>query len=288
MIFSGRPNKLSILVISCCLWVSAGAQSPAETLDFAHRQYEAGQFEQALRAYQRVLFFHDLASFPRAELYHQIARCHYAMEDYPEAVQYYELAFSAYTVDSLKREMIFLKSHALLKQRKFQFALLELLSLPKELPVHADLRRHFYLSTAYYGTDNFEQCRFHLQFLIRDSTDRQQLDRLIKKAEKTGRINPKVARTLSIIVPGMGQFYAGAVKEGFNSLLLTSSFLVLTLTTAATYTVFDALVAVFPWYLRYYQGGIKNAEDLARERSAIKKSKVFDSLMDLLLRPDRG
>ena len=72
------------------------------------------------------------------------------------------------------------------------------------------------------------------------------------------------------------------IKEGINSFLLTGSFVLLLISTAVTYTPLDAFIAVFPWYLRYYIGGIQNVEEIIKFRKKEKKSKIYLEIVNMV------
>ena len=75
---------------------------------------------------------------------------------------------------------------------------------------------------------------------------------------------------LSMIFPGAGQFYAGDLKNGFNSLILNAGLLTWFVSYAFTYSTIDAAFTIGPWFYRYYLGGFQRAGKMV----TIKKGKT--------------
>ena len=113
-----------------------------------------------------------------------------------------------------------------------------------------------------------------------DSLSRKNLHALFNENEKLKHKNPKAAKVLSMIIPGAGQLYAGDVKNGLNSLLLTGGFFLLFINTSIAYTFVDALVAVGPWYYRYYLGGYQRAETITINRVEMKRARIYRKMLD--------
>jgi TM2 domain-containing membrane protein YozV len=86
---------------------------------------------------------------------------------------------------------------------------------------------------------------------------------------------PGLAKLFSIFIPGAGQFYAGDIKNGFNSLLLTGGFLALGIYSLLFFTPFDAIVTVAPWFQRYFMGGYKRAALIAADRLNEKQNRIY-------------
>ena len=90
--------------------------------------------------------------------------------------------------------------------------------------------------------------------------------------------NPKTALVLSIIFPGAGQIYAGDVKDGINSLLLTSFIAVVAVYVAFEYQPLDA-ISIVPWFMRFYQGGIFNAKKIAETNRQFNRNQIFNNIL---------
>jgi hypothetical protein len=84
---------------------------------------------------------------------------------------------------------------------------------------------------------------------------------------------------MSIFLPGLGQFYAGDIKNGLNSLLLTGGFFTIGFIVAINYSLVDAMVAVVPWIQRYYVGGYNRAAGIAENKKKSKQDKVYQAIL---------
>ncbi len=97
----------------------------------------------------------------------------------------------------------------------------------------------------------------------------------MRQAERVAKKNPKTARVLSMILPGAGQFYAGDIKNGLNSLLLNALLGFWFVTTGLAYTFVDAAATVTPWLFRYYGGGIRRAGEIVEKKEGRAASEDF-------------
>lgn len=84
-----------------------------------------------------------------------------------------------------------------------------------------------------------------------------------------------------MIIPGMGQFYAGDIKNGINSLLITSAFMYLMVNTSIQYSVFEA-TSVLPWFSRYYVGGFNRAQTITINRVEDRQYQIYLQIMKIV------
>jgi len=91
---------------------------------------------------------------------------------------------------------------------------------------------------------------------------------------------PKVAGVLSIVIPGSGQLYAGDYKNAVNSFLLVAVFAAIGTDMFIRYAWYDSLISVFPWFLRYYTGGYKNAMKIAEQKRTEKRNKRLNKIIE--------
>ncbi len=264
-------------------WISAATFLPAQTLEetllFAREQQAAGNAVLALKTYQRVLFFdHDQH---RDECQRQLAVLHAELGDFEKSAFYCDLLYQSATTDSLRYEALFSKTGMLMLQNKYRKALLELFSLPQDLPDPWMVRKRLYLGAAHFGIREFELAKADLLPLLAedDQVGRAKFDQLIAQAERASRKSPKTARILSTILPGAGQFYAGDYKNGINSLLLNALLLYWFVDTGLSFTFVDAAFAVTPWLFRYYGGGVRKAGEMVEKKKEERLRKIFQEVL---------
>jgi TM2 domain-containing membrane protein YozV len=163
-------------------------------------------------------------------------------------------------------------------------ALLELLSLPKTLPEPWKSRKHLYLGAAHFSIREFELARQDLLPLFGpdDSAQKAEFEKLFRQAERVARKSPKTARLLSMFLPGAGQFYAGDIKNGLNSLLLNGLLGYWFVATGINYSFIDAGATVTPWLFRYYGGGIRRAGEILETKKEERLKKTFQKVLQTI------
>jgi hypothetical protein len=85
-----------------------------------------------------------------------------------------------------------------------------------------------------------------------------------------------LAKILSIFLPGAGQFYTGNYLNGVISLAWNVFAGYLTINSFVDDRIFDGIITGNLLWLRFYVGGIQNAEEFAKERNTeIINNKLF-------------
>ena len=268
----------SVLIFNLFLTFSIQAQDIAGVFDLANKMKLEGNYEASIKLYQRVSFFGD--GYKNTECLIGTADSYFNLKDYNKAAEFYEFAYFSTTNDSLKNLIALSKSAIFIYNKKFLEALQELFSIEAE-EGNVAKAKNIYLATAYYGLNRFNDCKTVLFDLISDTVSKTQLDKLIKRAERVQRRNPKTAKILSMIIPGMGQFYAGDIKNGINSLLITSAFMYLMVNTSIQYSVFEA-TSVLPWFSRYYVGGFNRAQTITINRVEDRQYQIYLQIMKIV------
>jgi len=266
-----------ILLFSCS---NLKAQNASETMQLGHQYYSAKDFDAAIKTYQRVNFFDQNQAF---ECKYWIGESYYADQDYKTAATYFDQAYYLQKDDSIRNEMSLRKTLCLIKQRKFPESLVELYALAEPASNQQAYRQNLYLAVACFGTGKYEKSQQYFTELLEDNQqDQDKVIALFAANKKVDRLNANTARWLSIFIPGAGQIYAGDFKAGINSMVLTGLLLFALLNTAAAYTFWDALISVFPWYYRYYMGGIDNAVDSVAKRKQKQRSEIYSELLKVV------
>lgn len=280
MLWLKRCSFFSAIIFNLLIAVTVRAQTVEQTFRFANQLYANAEYKECLKYYERALFFGEEQY--NTECYEHIGNCYTALNNPKKANEYYQLAYYSTSNDSIKDEMIFNRSFNFLQEKNFKLALQELMFLSENQPERFTEEKNLYFAVAYFGDGNYAASEKYFEQLIpkTDSASIQHLRYLFVENEKLNRINPKTARILSMIIPGAGQLYAGDVKNGVNSLLLTGGFAFLFINTALSYSFVDALMAAGPWYYRYYYGGFKRAETITINRVEIKRAKLFTRIMN--------
>jgi len=273
---------LSLLLIIFSLSINKiTAQNIHETIKFADNQYNNANYKLALKEYQRVVFFsNDSINY----LYKQIANSFFKLKKYKNAAYYYELCYKTSNNDSVKNEILLQKASCYIITKKFQSALLELINLQDNLSSYFTYRKNFYYAVTYFGIEDYKSSKKYFLKLIHDNQaiKIKELNQIFDKKRNLHRPNPKTAKILSIILPGTGQLYSGNFKSSINSLSLTSLLAFTGISITQYYGIFDAVVAIAPWFLRYYKGGYKNAEKIAYKKRAKKRNTYYKKILQII------
>ena len=126
-----------------------------------------------------------------------------------------------------------------------------------------------------YENFDYKEC---LRILAYDSFElksKNQCTLILKKLSRRKR-NPKLAARLSII-PGMGQFYSGDIKNGINSILINGGF-AYGAYWLSLHTHPIASVPLLLFGLRYYTGGIQNSKIYSNKRNIKNRERFRNSL----------
>lgn len=271
-----RPALYLLLII---LNLPAKGQSIAQAFTLANQEFEAGRFASAIETYQRVLFFDSTQTYSPS-IYARIAHSLYTEKRFAEAANYYDLAYFSTDEDSSQTAYSLQKVACLLFLKQYSFAEVELVDLPNPISRPTQEReRRLYVGLTAYAQGEFDQAEAAFKSLVTDTT---QVHALFRTNDRISRINPKKARILSMILPGLGQLYVGDVKNGLNSLLLTGGLFYLGLRSALNTTFIEGTLSFLPWVQRYYQGGFQKAERIAHEKIQEKRYELLGEILDSL------
>ncbi len=270
-----KPAIFLTLIISLA-FTKANAQNLEQTFDFANSLFENKKYESAVEAYRRILFF-DQENLYSPLIYKNIAESLYETGKPEEAAYYYELAYFSTENDTIKTELTLKRISCFLILKQPQYAQVELFNLPETLDSETRNLVTFYEALVYFAQGEYAQSETAFKSI---ATDTLVIESLFNKNAKIDRLNPKTAKVLSIIMPGLGQFYAGDVKNGINSLVLSGGLFFLGIRSAINNSLLDATISVLPWFQRYYTGGFKKAEVIAEAKIKERRYKVYNELLD--------
>jgi len=279
--------------VTCVLWISlwgsaVAAQSLQETRELGFQALEQAHYAQAEAYLKRVAFFQQ--DSPQARVQESLGRCYLALGKPETALAYFDRAFFLYQGKAQAQARTMLgKARSLLQKGAFQEALLELYTAPTPPEASQQRQLQFYLGLTHYLTQEYETAYQEWQPLVQpDSLSQARFYRLLHDEKTLQRPQPKTARILSYLLPGLGQFYAGDFKNGFNSLLLNGTLVTLSVRVAMRYSFLDALLAVIPWFQRYYLGGATKAQAVARKQRSENRRETLEAILGLFTNPPAG
>ncbi len=267
----------SIIISSSVFGDSLKAQTYQETLEFARNQYEQHNYTIALKTFKRLIFFsHGEGRLP---LYTKVGELSFLLGDFETSQFNYGLAYNIADSDSLKNELLFKKAYSQILNREYQYAVIDLLAI-NAFDKATKQRLNFYLGTCYFGLEQFDRSKKYFKSCV-EPKEIASVD-LLFSDKNLYSPSPKKARIMSMLLPGMGQFYVGKYKDGLNSFFLTLGLVAIGARTAVNTGVIFALVSVVPWFQRYYTGGYTNAEKIALIKRQNNRNSVYNGIIDLV------
>jgi tetratricopeptide (TPR) repeat protein len=274
------PRILYIILFSLYIIPTAMAQDIHQLNEFAGEQFDKGNYQLALKEYQRVLFFDSKHEYN--ELYSRIASIYYLISDFDNALRYFDLAIRVENNDSVKFELILNKALCNFKLDRFLVALNELFDLPDHSSGYLQKKKNLYLGICYFGLSDYDDSREYFSSLL-DSTGTNKVNNLFADFEHySKKFRPGKVELMSMLLPGLGQIYTGEIFSGLNSFLLLSGVTIYAAITAVNYTLFDGLLVLSSWFYRYYSGGFTNARNFAVQKIENEKTRLYTEIFSLI------
>jgi tetratricopeptide (TPR) repeat protein len=284
MMHTKRQNIFLIPVFSILLiWNTVYSQTVDEVIAYADMQYAGGNYRVAAKEFQRAYFF--AAKKQLSSLSMRIGDSYFAMQDYEKATSFYQKAVRFERDDSLRVEALFKKVSSEILQGDYLLALMDLKSYRLSMNANQVQVQQFLYGMAYFGKEDFENAEISFLNTL-DSSEVEKRNAIIdifSKKRKYMSPNPKTAMWMSLALPGLGQLYAGDIKNSFNSFVLTAGLMFLAAYISYEYSLVDAVVGVAPWLQRYYTGGYTHAEDIAFKKRQKKRDKTFRRIYHVLM-----
>lgn len=273
---------LIVFVVMCLQTLSVDqftlqAQSLESTYDLAVEQYDQENYELASQYFERLVFFDKEKTF--SNIHALLADCYFQQKQFDKSGDYYDKAYFLTENDSLKNNYLLKKSYCLLLQQNFSYALIELFNLSDMLSEEQAQQKQLYLGISYFGMEDFEKSENAFLSLSENSNYKNNIEALFDENEKAGKKKPKLAQTLSMIVPGTGQLYAGDVKNGLNSFIINFGLLAIFYASVPQIGFLDSVLLIFPWFQRYYMGGYKAAARITDSKKQDKRAEIYKRML---------
>ncbi len=269
-----------ISILTNLLFSGIFCQTIDETFQFANDQLQNGNYENAISAYRRVLYFDD--QIYNTKVYANLSKCYELIHDYNKSHYYLDLAYSNTKNDSIKNVYVIKKTYLYILQKKFDYAMIEITNVKHGNSNYFKKEVNFYKGIIFFQKNDFEKAEqsFINCFDKKEKNKIEKVDSLFRINNKLEKLNPKAVRHLSII-PGLGQLYAGYPKEALNSFILATALLSLYTYTIINYSVIDGFLAIIPWFQRYYVGGLEKTEQLAIEKINTERNTIYLEILSL-------
>lgn len=270
--------KFFVLISLLTSTVVLRAQGLQESYRLGCELFDLGDLEGASALLNRVAYF-DQEGIYKSDCYYKLARTHLDLQEFGMAFKYYEMSIISCSDLDRANDLILEKSVELIKRKQFLNALQELYSLYDLNPQQQRLNDYL-TATALYGNGEYVEAEKYFLTLVETKSDSLLIDNIFAKIDK--KLDPRRpgrARNMSYILPGLGQIYAGNIRNSVNSMVLIGAIGVLYFSTVAEYGLISGIITVLPWLSRYHVGGAENAKRAMEERQEKLKSKYYDQLL---------
>jgi tetratricopeptide (TPR) repeat protein len=268
------------LIFSLLTICRVDGQTASETYASALKDEQSARYTEAVAKFQRIMYFKpDTLQY---ELYMHIGNCLMYTGAYYKAINNFDNALLADRHYEHQNELKIQMVKAFLLARNIRLATVALRDIDT---INEDSKKKvlFYQGAILFYLEQYDAAEITwLKIVKNDKARSERITMLFTKNKKINRLKPGVAIALSVILPGAGQIYAGDFKEGINSLLVNGAFFVLGYNTAVTYNLLNALIAVGPWYIRYYQGGFFRAGEIVKAKRAQKHQLIYKQIIEVL------
>jgi tetratricopeptide (TPR) repeat protein len=257
------------------------AQTIEQSYEHAIDLYNQEDYEAAIKNLRRVIFFDDSTYIMSYKI---LGDCYKHLKQKDKALYYYRLAQSICNNDSISKEIKFKIVSVHLNYDEANYALINLFAIDVENNKYFKQQKNFYTSLTYFLLHNYDDSEKHYRNIFDTVGTKlsEQIDSLYIAAEKNESFNVYLPVFLSII-PGMGQLYLHEYKAAINSFILSSAFIGLYYVAISNLTFLDAVLAVLPWFHRYYTGGLLQAKSLAVKNKNNMHTLIYNALIDLYI-----
>lgn len=275
-------RNISVSILFLLTMGALQAQTLEATFKMAEDFNAQSNFDQAITAYRRVIFFDSTQQYAHLS-YKGLAESYYRAMDFNLAAYYFDLAYYSSPNDSEKNYFVIQKSASFIQLGDFSSALTELFSIDTDNNVNEEFLRSFYTAYAYFGMGNYAQSEeTTLKYYRKHNADTLTQVELINTFKQLGKSIKKASRAgiYSRIIPGWGQWYAGDKRAAVNSFVLVGSLAIAGGHTLLTVGLLDAATVFGPWFYRYYSGGFGKAEKIAIAKNMENSSFIFKGILD--------
>jgi len=249
-----------------------------ETIKYADKLFENGDYNKSLSLYLRVAFF---STKPNVYLFEKSGDCQFQSDDFISAESYYDSALF-YCEDEYKyTELLYKKADCKIFRKDFDDAVKFLKGIDFEYLQYSE-QYHFYLGIAFFGQEDFKLSETQFLLCLPDS-DFFAKNQILEIFDKNYNYpNPQTAYVLSSVIPGLGQLYSGNYREALNSFVLVAAIVLLANDMYMKFGLADSVISIFPWLNRYFNGGIENAEKIAEMERNNRRNQILNRIILIL------
>ena len=261
--------------------LAATAQNAQETFNLALNAHESGNFKNAQYLLKRVLFFND-GSINPVKCHLLLSDCAFNLGQNKNGYKALDNAYKTSPITAQQDSILLEKAKIRITNQQFNMALQDLFAISQIDNSDFGKQAQFSIAVCHFGNHDFFEFEKAMNQFNLSENDSLSIHKMTKKLNrKVSNNRLKRAQVASFIIPGMGQIISGAYVDAANSIILLSGILVAYWFTIQEYGLAHGLVALAPWFTRYYIGGTENAVDMAIKRQSKLKQKYFKQVLEI-------
>ncbi len=264
------------LVLIISIWGQPlNAQDLHQTYELTRWHLALGEFDAAESLMKRLLYF-DSDHVYRKFCLLEMSRLSRSRGNTQVALNYLDQVYFLETDLVQQRALAIERVSILIELTDFQRALAEIYQVDWDNDRGAGA---LFEGFCLYMLGEFQQAHTVFLTLCVSEDCSSQVNKYLKKANKIDKMKPTLYQTLSHILPGSGQLLLGDAGNSLNSLMLTGGLITLFVYSAQSLSLFDASLAILPWFYRYYTGGAKLTRQLVYDKKAAKHRRNLSDLL---------
>lgn len=270
---------LIILLILCNRYAFS-----EDLISSADSFFAQGKYNEAITEYKRFIFFNansdeaDSVFFKIGLAYRKIRNWHYALDAIENSVN---MAKSPAIADERRLSL----ATTLIASKDYNFAKLELINLIDSTKSEQTLMKALYFSgvASVYNNDWDSTSKYFGDFYNKSNSENRliELNSILPKTKRSYK-SPRIAKILSVFLPGSGQIYSGNWRDGLNAFLL-NGLLIGSNINAIYKKDYDNAILIFALLTsRYYMGNIYHAEKDAEKYNETLDRNTADKILNLI------
>ena len=223
--------------------------------------FEQGDYAQAIIEYKRFAYFNPESEYID-DIYYKTGLAYRNIENWDKAIEYFEKAIQDTKDKSRSEEIKITIASTLIAEGNFSKAEIILLKL-KAFSEFNEIKKEasFFLGINYLYNYQWDKSYNEFKEYFDSNSELKKLHENIKKAKYK---SPKLAKILSIIIPGAGQIYCHNFWDGMNALIINSACGYFFVNDLLNKNYDYAAINLIFLFKRFYMGNLKNAERLAK------------------------
>jgi len=265
-----------------------------EALRLADGLFDMQSYDESITEYKRFIFFNPVDKRASYAFY-KIGLAYRAEGHWAEAIDALKTAVNLTDDGKTKDERRIELGITLIASGNISFAQLELLKV-SEFSQYPDMRRQssYFQGIAYLYMFNWESARRDFRKYYssspekKDSEKARRIDALLDEAKYLPNKSVTIAKTLSTILPGTGQFYAGDWKNGLNALAINGLTTAFFLNSVLKKNYQDATLIFFLLFQRYYMGNRYRASSIVEKYNENLSRQHASKILQTLLEAQKG